>query len=264
MKTIHACILSGLGINCEEETFAACRLAGASPQIVHLSKLLQETVSLLDFQMLIIPGGFSFGDELGSGKRMANRLKYGKTVSGKSLFEEVLSFYKQGGLILGICNGFQVLVKSGLLPNISGNFEQEVTLTTNQSGHFEDRWVKTLWNEECVAPMGKNSGEIPLPVRHKEGQLKTSEKIFQEMIEKKMIMTQFLDENHQPTENYPQNPNGSFKGITGICSPCGRIMGLMPHPEAFLIPQNHPEHKAEKTGLNLFQNLINFLKGDLS
>jgi len=155
MKKVKALIITGFGINCEEEMAAAYRLAGAEAEIVHLNDIFLEKKSIHDFDIMNFPGGFSFGDDLGSGKVLSNKMKFKKLKSGKLFFDDIKDFLDEGKFIFGVCNGFQFLVKMGLLPNVNSNFEQEVTLTGNNSGKFEDRWIHIKVNAYSKFPFLK-------------------------------------------------------------------------------------------------------------
>lgn len=264
---IHALVIKGYGINCENEMGEACRKAGATPSLVHMSDILRNDYSLASFKLLMLPGGFSFGDELGAGKAFANRLHY------VSKFKEKLQqFVVDGGCILGVCNGFQLLVKLGLLP--FGN-EQTVTLAPNDSMKFENRWTHHSI-AESRSVFTKGLQHLYLPVRHGEGKLIFKEaKFYNKLLENGQIVMRYANHEGIPTQNYPHNPNGSFDGIAGICDSTGRVLGMMAHPEAFTDIFQHPSWTKQKDqasrnaqpldrkgdGLKLFQNAVNFIKG---
>jgi len=247
---VKALVLAGDGLNCEEETKEAFRLAGAEVEIVHILDLLEGKKKLNEFHILAFTGGFSSGDHLGSGTILANRLRTG--------FEKsLLEFIDQKKLIIGICNGFQTLVRLGLLPKVCWGV-QSVSLSFNDSNRFEDRWVHLKASSFCIWTKGID--HLYLPIRHKEGKF-----ISFASIPSQQIALQYIDENTgQPTQTYPANPNGSDDAIAGICDPSGRIFGLMPHPEAFLFRYQHPTwmrqllpEKGE--GLKIFQNAIEYV-----
>ncbi len=252
-------VLSGFGINCEHETARAFEMAGASPRIVHATALLSDPQSLSGYDILAIPGGFSFGDDLGSGKVLGNKLK--SKMSG-----EIVDFIKSGKLAIGICNGFQVLVKMGLLPAADGEYlSQQATVTYNDSGRFEDRWVylKANQHSKCVFTRGL-SGRLYLPVRHGEGKfLPASNDLLEKMFVAGQVALQYTDESGN-LAGYPYNPNGSVQNIAGICDPTGRVFGMMPHPEAYLFRENHPRFsrggKLETLGLEIFKNAVSYVK----
>lgn len=246
-------VLYGYGINCDNETRYGFELAGAEAEKVHLNQLISGERKLRDYQILAIPGGFSFGDDIGAGKVLATKIKY-------NLAKELSGFINQGKLIIGICNGFQALVKLGILPGFDRNYNrQDVTLTFNDSGKFEDRWVYLKINQKSPCLFTKGIENLYLPVRHGEGKfICRDEKIRERLENQNQIVAQFVDEKGE-LAGYPWNPNGSELNIAGICDETGRIFGLMPHPEAFLFPQNHPRWTREeiqecREGLKVFKN----------
>jgi len=266
MKTVRALVVTGFGINCEEETAAAYRLAGGEAQIAHLNDVFLEKVSLHEFDILHFPGGFSFGDDLGSGKVLANKMRFKRLKGGGLFFDDLERFLSDGHFILGICNGFQALVKMGLLPNIAGKFEQEVTLTRNNSARFEDRWVHCRARSEAT-PFLAGVDRIDLPVRHGEGKLVIRDAaIEQAILAKGLNCLTYVDDDGKPTGDYPANPNGAALHCAGLADPSGHVFGLMPHPEAFLALYNHPlwplkkrlhpELGDEGEGLRIFQNIV--------
>jgi len=260
VKKARAIVLSGYGINCETETAYCLKKCNADTEIVHINDLLNGNKSLMDYQILVIPGGFSFGDDIASGRVLANKLKF--------RIQEIEKFTDAGNLIIGICNGFQVLVKSGILPGNAHYKTQEATLTVNDSGKFEDRWVYLKVNKKSVCVWTKNLNELFLPVRHGEGKFFCSSNTLKEIKENGQIVMQYTDENGNFT-GYPDNPNGSVENIAGICDKTGRIFGLMPHPEAYNCPENNPLWKSKKTkttfplGIEIFRNGIKFAEENL-
>jgi len=266
-RPVKALVLTGSGINCEAEMAAACRLAGAQADIVHLSRIFSGEVSIHDYDLLNLPGGFSFGDDLGSAKVLANRFKVRKMASGSLFLNEIRQFLNDGKYIIGVCNGFQALVKMGLLPNTGGKFEQEATLTFNDSGKFEDRWVTCKVLPHNPSPYLKDIDTIDLPVRHGEGKLIfKDESVRKVVIEKKLNVLAYADNESRITNQYPFNPNGSELNCAGLCDPGGQIFGLMPHPEAYLTAFNHPDWNFRKKtgimkdekgeGLKIFENIV--------
>jgi len=266
-RPVKALVLTGSGINCEAEMAAACRLAGAHADIVHLSRIFSGEVSIHDYDLLNLPGGFSFGDDLGSAKVLANKFKVRKMASGSLFLNEIRQFLNDGKYIIGVCNGFQALVKMGLLPNTGEKFEQEATLTFNDSGKFEDRWIKCKVHPDNPSPFLRDIDTIDLPVRHGEGKLIfKNEDIRRAVIEKKLNVLAYADNEGRITDQYPFNPNGSELNCAGLCDPGGQIFGLMPHPEAFLTAYNHPDWNYRKKtghlkdekgeGLQIFVNIV--------
>ncbi len=248
---------------------AAYRLAGAEATIVHLNELLDERYALADFHVVNFPGGFSFGDDLGAAKVLGNKMKYKKTASGNVFIDELVRFVDDGRYILGVCNGFQALVKMGMLPNINGNYEQEATITHNDSGKFEDRWITCRKTADNRSPFLKEIDDIDLPVRHGEGKLLfCDESIRKKVLEQHLVGLTYVDRQGRSTAQYPSNPNGSQLNCAGLSDPSGRIFGLMPHPEAYLSLYNHPDwgrlrysrKEEEGQGLALFKNIVETIK----
>ncbi|HEX8506054.1 MAG TPA: phosphoribosylformylglycinamidine synthase subunit PurQ [Hymenobacter sp.] len=266
--SVRALILTGFGINCEEEFAAAYQMAGAEPTVVHLNQVLHGQVSIHDFDTLNFPGGFSFGDDLGSGVVLANKLRYRQTGQcGRTLLDDIKQFIADGKFVLGICNGFQVLVKLGLLPNLSGEVTPEVTLTHNASGRYEDRWVTLRVNPASRTPFLKGIDTLEVPVRHGEGRLVIPDAAIQQRIEAGGLnCLSYLDANGDGTNVYPFNPNGAALNCAGLTDPTGQVFGLMPHPEAFLSAYNHPDWarrrrqnpsaSEEGEGLRIFKNIV--------
>jgi phosphoribosylformylglycinamidine synthase I len=266
-REIRSLVVTGFGINCEAETAAAYDLLGVTSHIVHLNEIFNERVSLHDYDILNLPGGFSFGDDLGSAKVLASKLKYKRMKSGKRFMDELQRFLGDGKFILGICNGFQVLVKTGLLPNVGGSLEQEVTLTHNDSGKFEDRWCVCRVADRSSSPFLKGIDVIDLPVRHGEGKLVFSCRAVEEIVvQKSLNCLSYCDRNGINTSEYPFNPNGSELNCAGMTDENGQIFGMMPHPEAYLSLYNHPnwprikregrQSTEEGHGLAIFRNII--------
>ncbi|MFA4889498.1 MAG: phosphoribosylformylglycinamidine synthase I [Candidatus Omnitrophota bacterium] len=264
MNRPKVCVLRTAGTNCDKETVFAFSLAGADADLVHINTLISQEKSLEDYQILAIPGGFSYGDDIASGKIFANELK-------NKLADSLRVFAQDGKLMIGICNGFQVLVKSGLLPG-NDALKQEATLTINDSGKFEDRWVylkkSTVHSPQstvnCV--WANNLPEvIYLPVAHGEGKLVTKDKEALVRLKKnRQIVFRYCNKDGLPCD-YPDNPNGSQEGIAGICDVTGRILGLMPHPERHIYRAQHPRWKGADSrnagdGLQIFKNGVKYIK----
>lgn len=264
---VQALILTGFGINCEEEMAAAYRLAGAEATIVHLNQVLHGQVSIHDYDILNFPGGFSFGDDLGSGVVLAKKLRYRQTPGGFTLLDDLREFIARGKFVLGICNGFQVLVKLGLLPNLGGNFQPEVTLTHNASGRYEDRWVRLKVNAKNRTPFLQGIDSFEVPVRHGEGRLLIPDAATrQHILDQNLNCLTYCDATGCEVTQYPHNPNGADLNCAGLTDTSGQVFGLMPHPEAFLSLYNHPdwarrkrvnkELSEEGDGLKLFRNIV--------
>jgi phosphoribosylformylglycinamidine synthase subunit PurQ / glutaminase len=268
-RKVKAIILTGNGTNCEMEMAHACKMAGADiADIVHISELLYGERRLEDYSFLNLPGGFLDGDDLGSAKAGANRFLNARIAGGEEmLFDQLLGFIRAGKLILGVCNGFQLMIKLGLLPALKGDYaKQSATLTYNDSGRFQDRWVylKTQAQSPCVYTRGADI--LYLPVRHGEGKfIPLNSTILSRMEKKNLGALRYCDKNGLPSMEYPANPNGSMNAIAGICDESGRLFGLMPHPEAYLSRMNHPRWTREKLtregqGLVIFRNAVNFIR----
>lgn len=251
-------IVRAPGTNCDEETKIAWESAGAEAETRHARRLLEAPSMLDEFQALTIPGGFSFGDDLGAGRILATRLGLG---ARSELGDALIRLRDRGGLILGICNGFQVLVKAGLLPGDG----EPATLTHNESGRFEARWVR-LAGSPGLCPFIADDQPIELPVAHGEGRFLTPR--FESVARwesRGQIVLRYADSSGRPAETFPSNPNGSVAGIAGLCDSTGRVFGLMPHPERYIEPTQHPrwtriglDHAPD--GLKLFKNAAAFLR----
>lgn len=250
-------ILRTAGTNCDYETEHAFQLAGAETALIHVNQLIAGKVSLIDYQIMAIPGGFSYGDDVAAGILLANEIKH-------KLANQVSAFVEAGKLIIGICNGFQVLVRSGLLPRLKLQSKQQAALAMNASGKFECRWVHLQTQESpCVFTAGLQP-RIYLPVAHAEGRFTAPVSVLDEIESNGQIVFRYGSGNGS-TPEYPDNPNGSDRHIAGICDPTGRIFGLMPHPERFLTRFNHPRWTRadlpdEGDGLAIFRNAVNYTK----
>lgn len=268
-RKVKAIVLTGNGTNCEMEMAYACKLAGADQvEIVHISELLYGEKRLSNYTFLNLPGGFLDGDDLGSAKAGANRFLHAR-IAGENemLIEELLQFINSGGLILGVCNGFQLMVKLGLLPALAGNFtKQSSTLTFNDSGRFEDRWVYLKANEQSPCVFTRGIDLVYYPVRHGEGKfVPESDGVLDQIEKKNLVVFRYCRPDGSPTMEYPANPNGSESAIAGICNETGRLFGLMPHPEAYLHRTNHPRWTREDLpeeghGVMIFRNAVNFIR----
>ncbi|OPL12848.1 MAG: phosphoribosylformylglycinamidine synthase [delta proteobacterium MLS_D] len=272
-KRVRSIVLTGYGTNCEMETAHACRLAGSDDvDIVHISELLYGDRRLDDYDFLNLPGGFLDGDDLGAAKAGANRIVHA-VVKGREerLLEQVLRFVDRGGLILGVCNGFQLMAKLGLLPGFDGCYEtQSTTLTFNDSGRFEDRWVYLAVNQNTPCVFTRGLKELYLPVRHGEGKfLPADEAVMERLHRQEQVVMQYSDGNcERAVMSYPENPNGSLDAVAGICDETGRLFGLMPHPEAYLHRVNHPRWTREDlpdegAGVSLFRNAVAYIRHEL-
>jgi len=246
-------VLAGFGLNSEVELANAFALAGADARIVHFSDISSGKEKLSNYQIFAIPGGWSFADELGAGRVLANKL-------GSTFKKQFEAFLASGKPVIGICNGFQVLVKLGALPNAAGAFQQETTLTQNASGKFEDRWVY-LSPQKSACKYLEGVPFIHCPVRHGEGRLVVrDEKELAALERKGLVVLKYSDEKGNADVGYPLNPNGSPRNIAGICDSTGKIFALMPHPEVAVRAECFPRFTAgishEKNSLRFFQNIV--------
>lgn len=260
----RALMVTGFGINCNYETGYALSMPGIEMEVdaCHLNDLIADPTRLDKAHLFVLPGGFSYGDHIGSGRVLGNRLK-------ARAGEAILRFIADGKLVLGICNGFQVLVKMGLLPgnpNGSANpWAQTATLIRNDSGRFEDRWVHLKVREGNPCPFLSGIDHLYFPVRHGEGKLVFAEGVLSEVMANGQDVLRYCDANGNPTSQYPENPNGSEGNLAGLCNSSGRVFGLMPHPEAFLHRTNHPRWTREDLpdegqGVAVFRNAANFIR----
>jgi phosphoribosylformylglycinamidine synthase len=273
-KKTRAIVITGNGTNCEIEAAHACRLAGFDEaRIVHISELLAGDVRLDEFHFLNLTGGFLDGDDLGSAKAQANRFKYAKVDElAEHLIEQLMRFISDGKLILGVCNGFQLMVKMGLLPALGDtSLHQTTTLTFNDCGRFQDRWVylKCDHDSPAVFTRGIEKG-VYLPIRHGEGKFLANTQATLEQIERNHLsVLKYSDSSYTaPTLEFPLNPNGSQNAIAGLCDATGRLMGLMPHSEAFVHRTQHPRWTREDLpeegdGLILFRNAEKFVRENI-
>ncbi len=246
-------VLSGFGLNAELELAHAFSLAGADSKIVHFSDISSGARRLEDFEIFAIPGGWSFADDISSGRVLANKLKS----TFRSQFE---SFVASGKPVLGICNGFQVLTKLGALPNLSVSFSQEATLTHNASGRFEDRWVNLKPQPKSACKYFEGVEFINCPVRHGEGRLVFRDNAALSQVERQgLIALKYVDEKMNEA-GYPWNPNGAVKSIAAISDASGKVLGMMPHPECSIYRTQFPRFTAgishEKGSRRFFSNIV--------
>jgi phosphoribosylformylglycinamidine synthase len=274
MKKIRAIVITGNGTNCEMEAAHACRLGGFDDAVIaHIAEILSGEIRLDDFHFLNLTGGFLDGDDLGSAKAQANRLKHAAVAgSGEKLVEQFSRFISAGKLILGVCNGFQLMVKMGMLPGFDGDYlTQSVTLTHNDCGRFQDRWtyLKADPASPSVFTRGIEKG-IYLPVRHGEGKfLCDSEATLNRIEQEHLAVFKYSGPDYaEAAMEFPANPNGARNSIAALCDPSGRLMGLMPHPEAFVHYTQHPRWTREQLpeegdGLILYKNAAEYVKQNL-
>ena len=268
MVQVKALVITGYGTNCEQECAYAVREAGADvADIVYFSDITAGKASLDGYNYLICPGGFLDGDDLGAAQAAALRWRHANTGDGQPVLDQLKALFDRGGIVLGICNGFQLLVKLGLLPAVGGKyFERQISLSYNDSARFEDRWVHLKANPESPCVFTKGLDSLYLPVRHGEGKIiPKDEALLEELRANHLIALQYTDpESGEMTMEYPYNPNGSPLAIAGLTDPTGRILGLMPHPEAYNHPTNHPGWTRGETstlGLALLEGGVRYLRG---
>ncbi len=258
MTNVKAMVLRSAGTNCDLETVEAFEAAGAEVALVHLNELSREPARLEDFQILAIAGGFSYGDYVAAGRVFGIELRH-------RLQRELSAHVARGGLALGICNGFQILVELGLLQAPSSAPEERAfALTDNASARFECRWV-TLRSEACAVPWLVPGELMPVPIAHAEGRFVVRDEATLAALEAGgQIALRYVDPAApNTTAVYPANPNGSVAGIAGLCDPTGRVLGLMPHPERNLHPWQHPQWtrrgaRAEGEGLPFYRRMVEF------
>ncbi len=267
MKNKKTLILSGMGLNCEKETEYACLKSGAREvEVMHTLRFLEGAVDLKKYDFIIFIGGFLDGDYLGSARVGTNRFKFGSS-KDFDLKGQLKDFIEKGNLALGICNGFQLLVKLGMLPDENEAFEQQtIALTQNKNGIFENRWVRLKVNTSNNNIFTRNIKEMYLPIRHGEGKIVITDEATQvNIIKKNQISMFYADKSGDPTSVYPDNPNGSWKNIAALSNEKGNILGMMPHPEAYNHYTNHPHwtrlnfSDEDGEGLLLFKNAYEYL-----
>lgn len=259
MANVKVAILRTEGTNCDEELFFAFKKVGASPKMVQMTDLLWGNDHLSKYQVLGLPGGFSYGDDILSGKILANELYH-------QLNDQLTHFISQRKLVIGICNGFQVLVRMGFLPG-GGKPADLATLIFNDS-HFECRWISLrIEKSKSVWTKGLEGKVIDLPVAHGEGKFITkNDLVLSSLLKNEQVAFRYSLPNGAVATSYPENPNGSVEGIAGITDKSGRILGLMPHPERFTRKYNHPNWTRLdgfiKTphGLMIFENAMKYFK----
>lgn len=266
-------VLFGFGINCDHETAAVFDMVGGKSTRVHLNSFISGIDNLANYDILAVPGGFSFGDHLGSGRLMGNRMRF-------SLRNELTEFIKAGKPIIGICNGFQVLVKTGLLPGPEGkipDFIQRASLTLNDSGRYEDRWVTLEFNQQSNCIWTQGITQMDCPVRHGEGKYVMPDRaMLSALSDNNQIAVRYIDpndSNYDPDQvlPFPKSPNGSMMNIAGITDKTGLVFGLMPHPEAIYAQWLHPDYSRgdapvtasdiswEGEGLQIFRNAVEYV-----
>ena len=258
--SVKVLLLRTAGTNCDRELDHAFTLAGATVSALHINALLKDPAQLAIYQILGFPGGFSYGDDIASGKILANQIIH-------HLAAPLRRFIDDGKLVCGICNGFQVLVKCGLLPGpipqLAATDTHPTTLTYNTSGKFEDRWVR-IRSVSKISKWLAPGIEFDVPVAHGEGRFVTRDaSVLEALKANDQIAFQYVDETGAPAATYPRNPNGSLEAIAGICDITGRVVGLMPHPERITEAMNHPQFTrglGEPGGRPMFQTAVNYVR----
>jgi phosphoribosylformylglycinamidine synthase len=270
MAQARVLILRAPGTNCDVETARAFEVAGGVAEEWHVNRLVEQPSRIAEFQVMCLPGGFSYGDDLGAGRILGNQMQH-------HLSEALESFREDGKLILGICNGFQILLKTNLLA-AADKHGPTATLAFNECGHFESRWVRLRADAgQCVFLSGIES--IELPVAHAEGKFTVRDEAVFDRMEKggQLVLRYSSDAGHSTSSAertprpagiagrvpYPANPNGAMGDVAGICDITGRVFGLMPHPERFIDPTQHPRWTREAPrdagdGLRIFQNAVRY------
>ena len=254
MSKVRTLIIRAPGTNCDVETTYAFQQAGAVVSSVHVNQLIRHEKRLSDYQIMVIPGGFTYGDDISAGKVLANELRL-------KLGEDIQSFIEDGGLILGICNGFQVLVKAGILPKLSNGSPPLLTVSANDSGKFECRWVYLYVNKKSPCIFTKGIDIMYLPVAHAEGKVVADPRVLPDL----NVVLYYTDEYGNNKAGYPHNPNGSVGNIAGICDASGRVFALMPHPERYIRGTQHPQWtrqgaKEYGDGFQIFLNAVKWAK----
>lgn len=261
MSRIDALVLRAAGTNCEHETAHALKQAGAAPRILHLKQVQAEPAILDTAAMVVFPGGFSYGDDLGAGRIQAEEIR-------ATFLEPLTALVDRGGLVLGICNGFQVLVKLGLLPDVRPESSARVSLTWNDSGRYEDRWVHLEVASRRCPFLARVPERLLLPVAHAEGKFVVeSADVLDQLETGGQVALRYVDAQGKPA-GFPWNPNGSVAGIAGITDPSGRVLGLMPHPERNVLAIHHPSRgrvagTETPDGLAFFVSAVETLRAGL-
>ncbi len=271
---VRVLVLRTAGTNCDGETVRAFEVAGASVELVHLNELARDPARLAEPHILALPGGFSYGDYIAAGRVFGIELRH-------RLEDPLLRFVEDGGFVIGICNGFQILLELGLLEG--ADFvptRRRFALTDNASNRFECRWV-TLREEDCAAGWLDPGARLPVPVAHAEGRFVVRDPgVLEELVERRQIALSYVRPEEPGSRApgsgvtaepvpYPWNPNGSVANIAGICDPSGRILGLMPHPERNLVAWNHPQWtrlapRAEGEGLSFYRRMVRAAERDVA
>ncbi len=262
MAQPHVLVLRSPGTNCDEETAFAFEAAGGKATRRHVRWLLENPHALREYQIFCLPGGFSYGDDISAGIVWANQLR-------QRLGDALHEFRDSGSLMLGICNGFQALIQTGLLFHAARRSELPATLTWNHQGRYEDRWVR-LRAGSTASPFLEGLETLSLPIAHAEGRFVPRDTAaLNELKRNGQVALRYALPNSEPAPDqetlpYPHNPNGSVGNVAGLCDPSGRVFGLMPHPERYIHATHHPQWTRRSglpevpDGLRIFQNAVRF------
>ena len=266
MTKIKALVFSGYGLNCEEETKFAFELAGAKTEIIHINDLIDNPKKMEEFQIMAFPGGFSYGDDTGSGNAFANKLR-------NHLWKNIDKFVNQDKMAIGVCNGFQIMVNLGLLPALSKKYgDRQVALLPNTNARYTVRWVDL--KIENKSPWLKGIKQISLPIAHGEGRFYANDEILNEMNRKNLIAARYIKGEICNHMNLEYNPNGALDDVAAITDETGKLFGIMPHPERAVFFRQLPHwtylrEKAKREGkrlpefndgLKIFKNAVNYFK----
>ncbi len=277
MAIVKSLVLTGYGINCEMEMAYANKLAGSETTIAHINDCIDGHIDINHYHILNFPGGFSYGDDLGSGQVFANKLLYARTRRGL-MMDHIRRFIDDGKLMIGICNGFQILVNMGLLPAFDNDDSARTAAIFYNDRGYRDCWVHLTINQKSQCIFTKGMDFLDAPIRHGEGKFIPADKeVMNRLWEKGHIVMQYADSNGRPTMDFPTNPNGSMEAIAGICNESGRVFGMMPHPEAFNHITNHPHYTRrreefarsqkplpeEGDGIRIWRNAVEYAKENL-
>ncbi len=266
--SVKVLVITGYGINCEEETAKGFELCGATADIVHINDIIAGNKKLGDYQILTFPGGFSYGDDTGSGNALANKIR-------NNLQDDLLKFVQEDKLVLGICNGMQIMTNLGLVPATGLKYgERQAAMMHNSTARLQCRWIHLKnFSQKCI--WTRDIDMIHLPMSHGEGNFYCSPEIHQNMKENDQIALRYVKENGDPANlEFPINPNGAMDDIAGICDPTGKIFALMPHPDRFLCFENEEGWELKKeqlirqgskipkegAGLKMFANGVKYFK----
>ena len=265
-SNVRVLVLRSAGTNCDRELALAFQKAGAQVVALHINRLAANPGQLADYQILAIPGGFSYGDDIASGKILANQLL-------RHLRDPLRQWVRDGKLIIGICNGFQALVKAGLLPGPMPQLSPDdlfpATLAPNSHARFEDRWVR-LASQSNICKWIPAGRSLYLPIAHGEGRfLVRRPEVLAALRSNDQIVLQYVTADGMPAAEFPDNPNGSAAAIAGICDITGRVLGLMPHPERFTDSLVHPfwsrcARAPSPDGMEFFLHAVHFVRGGMA